>query len=67
MGKDLDNDAIMADSNKPCVDISAYKQYFRELDLEIFSLLNVGLTTGNYIDSETTAKVRIIAIPIITL
>ncbi|XP_063282530.1 Fanconi anemia group D2 protein [Pelobates fuscus] len=44
------------DSNKPTVNLNNYRAYFRELDLEVFTVLQCGLLTRSILDSELHTK-----------
>ena len=44
-------------ANKPTVAINQYRAFFRELDLEVFSILGCGLLSRTVLDSNMHTKV----------
>ncbi|KAM5148348.1 Fanconi anemia group D2 protein [Mantella aurantiaca] len=42
--------------SKPAVNLSSFRPFFRELDLEVFTVLNSGLLTRSLLDSEMCTK-----------
>ncbi|KAE8611738.1 hypothetical protein XENTR_v10012579 [Xenopus tropicalis] len=44
------------ESSKPTINLNSYRAYFRELDLEVFTVLQCGLLTRSVLDSEMHTK-----------
>ncbi|XP_077977229.1 Fanconi anemia group D2 protein-like [Glandiceps talaboti] len=44
------------ESEKPSVNLTQYRAYFRELDIDVFSILNCGLVTKAVLDTEMHTK-----------
>ncbi|XP_075429886.1 Fanconi anemia group D2 protein isoform X2 [Ascaphus truei] len=45
-----------ADSGKPSLNLHSYRAYFRELDLDVFTVLQCGLLTRSVLDTEMHTK-----------
>uniref|UniRef100_A0A0B7AU15 Fanconi anemia group D2 protein n=1 Tax=Arion vulgaris TaxID=1028688 RepID=A0A0B7AU15_9EUPU len=47
---------VLSKSDKTLVDVSNYRQYFRELDIKVFVILKSGLITRATLDSQSNTK-----------
>uniref|UniRef100_A0ABM5FKM3 Fanconi anemia group D2 protein isoform X1 n=1 Tax=Pogona vitticeps TaxID=103695 RepID=A0ABM5FKM3_9SAUR len=54
----LDKDSPYKEEGMPLVQIQSYSMYFRELDLDVFTILHSGLLTKSVLDTEMHTKTR---------
>uniref|UniRef100_A0A8C6XN35 FA complementation group D2 n=1 Tax=Naja naja TaxID=35670 RepID=A0A8C6XN35_NAJNA len=52
------NSSPEKDPGTPLIQLQNYSAYFRELDLEVFTILHCGLLTKSVLDSEMHTKIR---------
>lgn len=51
-------DSTEKEPETPLVPLQSYSAYFRELDLEVFSIIHSGLLTKSALDTEMHTKAR---------
>ncbi|NWI13995.1 FACD2 protein, partial [Crypturellus soui] len=55
---ELEKSAGEREAGNPLVQLQNYRQYFRELDLEVFNVLHCGLLTKSVLDTEMHTEAR---------